>query len=285
MTELRKGWRDEMELRRVREERRAAAERQRLVLDKAIRLREKRKASAVRQEQAKLKREDALQLYREKLARNHVFHEQRVAQQQNRYLELTEALREESATWITYENMDSRIVEELFAKPATTGLVTGESRHWRHHLMTINLRRVVSPEFVAENAGSSSLADRLQQRGQLKSVKRMLVEDFLEPLIGTGEERANYQEILDKFAKEFADLDVGDEDLDSYFEYITNKSPEEVDVDSALYQKREDEDGNVLDEELSGAEASDGAPEEEEDEEAEVEAPVTKKTKKPFVKR
>lgn len=273
-----------MELRRAREERRIAAERQRLVLDKAIRLREKRKASAARQEQAKLKREDALQRYREKLARNHVLHQQRVAQQQGRYMELAEALREESATWITYENMDTKIVEELFAKPATTGLVTGESRHWRHHLMTINLRRVVSPEFVAENAGSSSLADRLQQRGQLKSVKRMLVEDFLEPLIGTGEERANYQEILDKFAKEFADLDVIDEDLNSYFEYITNKEPENFDTDSALYQKREDEDGDAVDDdEVLG---SDDAPEEDE---VEIEAPVTKKTipkaKKPFVKR
>ena len=80
----------------------------------------------------------------------------------------------------------------------------------------------MSQEYLSEAAGSS-LADRLQQRGQLKSVRRMLVEEFLAPMIGSGAERANYQEILDKFVHELGDFDTEDGDLERYFDYIVNK--------------------------------------------------------------
>lgn len=225
MTELRKKWGEELEQKQQREEQRRTLEKQRLVLEKAIRLREKRKASLARQEQAKKKREEALSRYRDKLARNHVVHAQRQARQHESYRNLVSAIEAESSTWITLENMNSKIVEDLFSAPATTGLVTRESKHWRHHVLTMQLKRMLSPEYISESSASgSSLADRLQQRGQAKSVKRLMIEDFIEPMISSGKERANYQEIIDKFAAKMEDHYVIDEELDTYFDYIMNNS-------------------------------------------------------------
>lgn len=219
---LRKEWRGELADKAAREEQKRAAERQRLVLEKAIRLREKRKASLARQEAAKKKREEALSRYREKLARNHLLEAQRVARQNERFRNLVGIMEAESSVWITPENVDTKINEDLFSAPATTGLVTNESKHWRYQLLTIQLKRLMSQEYLSEAAGSS-LADRLQQRGQLKSVRKMLVEEFLAPMIGSGAERANYQEILDKFVHELGDFDTEDGDLERYFDYIVNK--------------------------------------------------------------
>ena len=234
MTELRKTWGTEIARKEQREADRRAAEQQRLVLEKAIRLREKRKASLARQEQAKKKREEALDRYREKLARNHIVHAQRVAVQNESFKNLIDTLEAESSSWITLDNIDSKITEELFAAPATTGLVTSESRHWRHQLLTIQLKRMLSPEFVTESNSNGSLADRLQQRGQAKSVKRLLLQEFLEPMIGSGQERANQQEILDKFAAEMEGHFVVDEELDTYLDYVMSKDTNFDDLDEEL---------------------------------------------------
>jgi hypothetical protein len=128
--------------------------------------------------------------------------------------------------------MDSKITEDLFEAPATTGILTRDSKHWRYHLLTIQLKRMLSPEYVSESSASgSSLADRLQQRGQAKSVKRLMLEDFIEPMIGSGQERANYQEIIDKFAEKMEEHYVTDEELDTYIDFIMNNNADFGDED------------------------------------------------------
>lgn len=247
LSDLRKEWRNELNVKQQREEQRRAADRQRLVLEKAIRLREKRKASLARQELAKKMKEEALRKYREKLARNHVVNEQLVEKQNERYKGLIDALQFESKSWITPANLDRKITEDLFATPSTTGIVTNESNHWRYHLLSIQLKRLMSSEFASESAAGTSLADRLQQRGQIKAVKRLMVEDFLEPLIGSGKERANYQEILNKFVAEFENLDMSDEDMETYFDFVMNND----DLDSALDPSEMDISDDDSDEEIS----------------------------------
>ena len=56
------------------------------------------------------------------------------------------------------------------------------------------------------NNTGNSLSDRLSQRGQVRSSKRLIVQDFLDPMIGTGKDRARYKELVDKFSTEFEEL-------------------------------------------------------------------------------
>lgn len=70
------------------------------------------------------------------------------------------------------------------------------------------MKRFLSPDFNPASGTGSSLSDRLHFRGQAKSAKKIMVQDFLEPIIGTGEERAKYKEIVDKFSTQFEKMDA-----------------------------------------------------------------------------
>ena len=71
------------------------------MFEKAVRLRQKRLDSVIRQENAKRLRELALIRYREHLAKNQVIQEQKEQKQQEMYRRMLYDLNEEKQTWIT----------------------------------------------------------------------------------------------------------------------------------------------------------------------------------------
>jgi hypothetical protein len=80
------------------------------------------------------------------------------------------------------------------------------------------LKRFLSPDFEPPKGTGSSLSDRLHFRGQAKSAKKLMVHDFLEPIIGTGEERSKYKEIVDKFSTQFEKMNAF-EGVDWFFDF------------------------------------------------------------------
>ena len=79
-------------------------------------------------------------IYRQHLANNEVVRVRRSHAQQMRYSNLVDDLTEESKTWITNDNVNVRINEELFSSVATTGLVTRSSQHWKFYAMTFSYK-------------------------------------------------------------------------------------------------------------------------------------------------
>ena len=154
-------------------------------------------------------------MHRERLARNQILRDQRNVEEQSRYGKLISDLMEEQKAWITLDNIDAKITNSLFEKQSTTGIVKKDSNLWKLQLVTLDFDRVMGPETKAE-FGMSSLQERLNYRGQIKSAKRLMVEDFLNPLIGNGEDRAKFKDLVESFSDKFNDADAFDE----YEEYL-----------------------------------------------------------------
>lgn len=222
LSELRKVWKDEFEVIEEKKIQIKTAEKDRIILEKAVRLREKRKDSEIRQLQVKAARANALQLYKEHLARNLIVHRQRLDIQQKRYQKLTDDIMHEKNTWITNQNMDKKINKELFKKQSTTGIITNNSEHWRWHTVTLNVDRMMSPEYVSINSTNSKLADRFNEKNQSRLSKKMLVQDFLEPMISTGEQRAKFKELVSQFTSVFDETGAMT-DHDLYFEQVADE--------------------------------------------------------------
>ena len=177
-----------------------------MVFEKAVRLRQKRIDSVIRQENAKRLRDLALIRYREHLAKNQVLQEQKEVKQQEMYKRMLYDLNEEKQTWITSKNLDMKINDDLFTKQATTGLVTRTSQHWRWQIVPLSLQRLMSEEMKHEQQNESTLTDRLAQRGQVRSMKKLMVQDILDPMIGSGKDRARYKELVEKFSVQFDEM-------------------------------------------------------------------------------
>jgi hypothetical protein len=65
----------------------------------------------------------------------------------------------------------------------------------------------------------SALEKRLRTKQEVGLTRRLWVEDFLDPMIGSGEERAQYKELVDGYLSAFSDVWddpelVHEEDLD-----------------------------------------------------------------------
>ena len=202
----------EVEDRKAEKERIQAVELQKVVLKRAIKLREDRKLSVARQEVAKQARLEALRLFKQHLAKNLIIKEERDVAQQARYSRAIADLRTESSTWITLDNLDAKITPELFELPATTGLHTRHSESWRYTCTTEELDRLLamnSLDSVANSSGNdASLTDRLSFRAGYNFVKKSQVADLLNQMIGTGDERAQYGELVDKYVKILTELDA-----------------------------------------------------------------------------
>lgn len=82
-----------------------------------------------------------------------VIREQKAEKQQVRYKHLVQDLQEENNTWLNADNLKSKISLDLFSRQATTGIATKASEHWRWQIVPMNLKRLMSPEFVAANSG------------------------------------------------------------------------------------------------------------------------------------
>lgn len=207
---------------RVRKERvvmERQAEAKRLLIQKAILIREKKASQAVRTEAHKRKLEAARERYLENLAHKLVLKEKEDAKQQKRYNGLVRDLEAEKATWITAENMEARITEDLFTQPSTTGLTTKFSENWRYHVESLKLKRLSAlseepADYFARK--EENLSPKEQALRKYRSAYKLNMHDFLLPLVGTGEDRAKYKELVDKFANVLYDQDDDAEELLDY---------------------------------------------------------------------
>lgn len=70
-----------------------------------------------------MQKEESLKNFRFHLAANQIIKDQSSVKQQERYAKLDKDMSIEKDAWLTMENMDKKIVEELFEKHATTGKI------------------------------------------------------------------------------------------------------------------------------------------------------------------
>jgi hypothetical protein len=111
--------------------------------------------------------------------------------------------KEESTNYITPKNYRQLIDDALFTKvPTTTGIVTPFSQYWRYEVFTPKLERLLSSSFQEQLRSMSESRVRTKLDGQFRVRKRTLVEDFLNQMIGSGSDRADYEEIV-KAATEY----------------------------------------------------------------------------------
>lgn len=239
VSEVRKRWQEEFKIRRDHELQEKKAERERIVLEKAIRLRQFRSESLLRQANTKRAQELAQQLVQEKLAKSIVKNEHKLELEQQRLKMMIQDFQDESKTWLNESNIETRITAKLFTKQATTGLVTKQSEHWRWHLITMDPKRIMNPAFMRQYAGDS-LEDRMEVRGGVRSAQRIFAQDFLDPMIGTGEERAKYRELVDKFTSTFQQQNAQPE-VEDYFDYLVAKRADEININRRTYAGREED--------------------------------------------
>ncbi len=274
-----------------------SAERQRIVLERAVKLREDRRLSQQRQQEDFKRKAAARRRFQENLARSQLLWEEQQALQSKRTQAAINDLHEESSTWINASNVDTKINNALFEEPgASTGLHTRCSEYWAFQTFVPSFKRFFTDEQFIRKTGNNKQEDDfhnlLQTRREQKHVfHRLLMENFLEASVGSGKERAEYQEILKEFlqpgkasdgiVESFRDHDEMidrvvsiegqmDEDLESLL-----KASGEL-VDDGDYDDEEedghdegdedddgssvDSDGNVLDEILDEAEVSEVKP-------------------------
>ena len=65
----------------------------------------------------------------------------------------------------------------------------------------------MSPDATSAFEGSS-LSERLEFRGQVRSSRKLMVQDFLNPMIGTGAERSEYDDLVKDFTEMFESEDA-----------------------------------------------------------------------------
>ena len=141
--------------------------------------------------------------------------------QQERYQTLLDELKIEQTTWITLDNINSKITKELFDKEASTsGLLTRYSDHWRIYVESSNydLKKLKAwcaeeyDKFDAMNVNQTdetTLEDRFSKDSRKSKLSnRLWVEDFVEGMITTGEDRAQFQDIIKAYMKELRHYDL-----------------------------------------------------------------------------
>lgn len=229
LNDQRKQWRSEyLEKMRLLEIQRKE-EKRRIVLEKAQRDRVKREESLKRQAADRVRKDQARQRFQEHLAKNIIKYNARRVAQQRRYDRFFTDLQQESSVWITPDNIDDKITEDLFETQSTTGYVSPHSEHWRWQVLSINLNRIMSQELMRERGidkeEKSSLSKRLDWAAQEENFKKFEVRDFLEEMIGSGKDRGRLEELVEKFTGELEHHGAFDEeDFAWYFEYMFEKN-------------------------------------------------------------
>ena len=206
----------EVHIRKEREQLSKIAERKQVVLQKAIRIREKKQLQVERTEQHKLRLVAARQRFMENLTQSIAFKEREQIKQRKRYDALLNDLRTEQRVWITPENIDSVITEELFAKPATTGLKTPMSDYWRYRVQSLQLKRL---EMLNQEESDYDPQEPMTEELAFKKYKathKLDVDDMLLSMVGTGADRARYKELVTKFSDALIDLDANRDDFVEY---------------------------------------------------------------------
>jgi hypothetical protein len=133
------------------------------------------------------------------LAKLKVVRAKKAEVQKKRFEALVRSLEAESRYWVTPENMDSKITEELFDKPCTTGVVTKSSEFWRNYARCTNINRLlfgVLPEMKDED----TINDVILERTQAERATKEDIMGTLNSMIGTGEDREKFDELVDDFS-------------------------------------------------------------------------------------
>ena len=118
--------------------------------------------------------------------------------------------------------MSAKINESLFETPNTTGFVNDQSKYWSTHVTSLNLKRFMSKEYIESNKYATGPNKKLEFEKQLNNLKRDEVREFLEQMISSGKERAQFNEYVDKFTKELDHIGgfEGNE-FGWYYEYVS----------------------------------------------------------------
>ena len=64
----------------------------------------------------------------------------------------------------------------------------------------------MSKEWIDEYMGKTS-AGRINNASQIGFAKKLMVQDFIEPMIGTGDERDSFKDLVDEYTQRFDSLD------------------------------------------------------------------------------
>lgn len=74
-------------------------------------------------------------------------------------------------------------------------------------MFTPKLQRLLSDDFQEKLQNSTSMMDRLKSKGQYRIAKRIVVEDFLDQIIGTGAERSDFKGLVSDLSTSFEKLE------------------------------------------------------------------------------
>jgi hypothetical protein len=156
---------------------------------------------------------------RARLAKHIILKKQQHEVESQRFQQMLKDLKEEQKVWITLDNMDSVIIPELFgATPTSTGLVTKYSDHWRYYVHPFNIKRemaeiraqggvdefgrVLPDESYKFDLGDGSHGvweERMNDIEQSVSSAKLEVENKLNEMIGSAEERENYRDLVRRY--------------------------------------------------------------------------------------
>jgi hypothetical protein len=129
-------------------------------------LRKTRAEGLLRQEKGEKRVLLSRQLFREHVARSQVIREQRYTVQEARHSRLVQDLVEEKDQWITYDNLNFKVTDNLFTQPSTTGLVTRASNLYRFQIIPQNVRRMLA-DLGQDGLQENGLKERLEEKGQI----------------------------------------------------------------------------------------------------------------------
>lgn len=129
-------------------------------------LRKTRAEGLLRQEKGEKRVLLSRQLFREHVARSQVIREQRYTVQEARHSRLVQDLVEEKDQWITYDNLNFKVTDNLFEQPTTTGLVTRSSNLYRFQVIPMSMQRMMS-NHGGSDSQENGLKERLEEKGQL----------------------------------------------------------------------------------------------------------------------
>jgi hypothetical protein len=228
LSKLRKQWADDhkskLEERAVEER----MERRKIVLQRAVKLRERRQETARNLETQRKMREEQLRKYKENLARTHILWEESRAKLNRQRQAAMKDLTEESENWITPENKHLYITPEFFARhPTTTGIVTPFSDYWRYEVFVPSLKRLMSDHFVDKLQKTSKDEMWARHQGQARVAKRVMVESFLNNVIDNPEDRAQFKTLVARTTRQL-DVTGAFDDLEAEFEEDEDEHLEEL---------------------------------------------------------
>ena len=179
-----------------------------VVLQKAVRLRERSVVSAQNIIKDKELKAAAMLRYKEHITKINLIAEKNEEIVRKQHNEMHAALQHEQQCWIdTPAKVEEIINESLFDSNAcTTGLETRTSENWRHYAVPFNLNVLFNTEFQNRYGPSDSSPEA--RYVEAMSNKRLEVRDMMNTMISSGSDRQNYSEIVDKFVDLYSDNDV-----------------------------------------------------------------------------